>query len=48
MNTTYDYQYGLSYYDHISNELTEITAYYIGWTDKSELVDAFGLEPSKH
>ena len=48
MNATYDYQTGQPYYDRISNELTEITAYYIGWTDKSEVAEAFGMEPSKH
>ena len=48
MNSTYDYQTGQAYYDHISNELTEITAYYIGWTDKSDLAEEYGMEPSKH
>ena len=48
MNATYDIETGLPYYDKISNELTEITAYYIGWTDKSEVAEAFGLEPTKH
>ena len=48
MYVTYDYQTGLPYYDHISNELTEITAYYIGWTDKSEVAEEFGMDLSKH
>ena len=48
MYTTYDIDTGIPYYDKISNELTEITAYYIGWTDKSEVAEEFGMEPAKH
>lgn len=48
MNATYDIETGLPYYTKISNELTEITAYYIGWTDKSEVAEEFGLDPAKH
>lgn len=47
MMTTYDYRTQESYYDHISNELTDITAYYIGWTDTCSLVDEFGLQESQ-
>jgi len=32
----------------ITSELAEITAYYVGWTDKSSEVEQFGLGLSKH
>lgn len=48
MFTTYDAETLESYYDHISNELTDITAYYIGWTDTCEDVELFHLQPSQH
>ncbi|WP_026492472.1 hypothetical protein [Butyrivibrio sp. XPD2002] len=35
-------------YDRINNEVSELTAYYIGLTDSSELVTELGLEPSQH
>lgn len=48
MMTTYDVDTQESYFDHISNELTEITAYYIGWTDTCEEVDRFHLQHSQY
>ena len=48
MMTTYDVNTDESYYDHISNELTEITAYYIGWTDECEEVERFHLQKSQY
>ena len=48
MLTTYDVNTDEPYYDHISNELTEITAYYIGWTDHSKEAEDFGLQESQH
>ena len=48
MLTTYDVYTDEPYYDHISNELTEITAYYIGWTDHSKEAEEFGLQESQH
>lgn len=35
-------------YDRIKNEITDITAYYIGLTDHSDTVDEWGLEPSDY
>ena len=35
-------------YDRIVNEITEITAYYLGWTDSSETVTEWGFLPSEH
>ena len=48
MVTTYDVDTDEPYYDHISNELTEITAYYIGWTDSSKEAEEYGLQESQH
>lgn len=43
-----DVQTGESYRDRIVNEITEITAYYIGWTDSSETVDRWHFGRSEH
>ncbi len=36
------------HYDSIVNEITDITAYYIGLTDYSETVEEWGFEPGEH
>ena len=48
MYTVYNAESDEAEYDGISNELTDIDAYYIGWTDSSETVYEWGLEPSQH
>ena len=35
-------------YESVWQEMTEITAYYLGLTDHSEIVEQWGLEPSQH
>ncbi len=39
---------GSYYYDKITNPITEITAYYIGFTDHSDTADKWGLGKSEH
>ena len=47
MYTTYED--GWKYrYDTISNDISEITAYYIGWTDSCSDVKTYGLAKSQH
>ena len=48
MLTTCDADTEETYYDHISNEITEITAYHIGWTDHCKEAEIFGLQESQH
>lgn len=48
MFTVYDTTSGTFNYDQISNEFTEIDAYYVGLTDRSSEAEAWGLEPSQH
>ena len=48
MLITYDKDTQEPHYDHISNELSHITAYYIGWTDACPEVEEFHLQPSQH
>lgn len=48
MYTTYDSETWEPHYSYISNDITEITAYYIGWIDSSEDVDEWGLGESQH
>lgn len=48
METTYDVNTGDSYYDHISNELSDVTAYYIGWTDTCKDVTDYNLQQSHY
>lgn len=43
MYTTYEEITWIPIYDAITNEISELDAYYIGWTDHSELVDRFDL-----
>ena len=35
-------------YESVWQEMTEITAYYLGLTDHSDIVEQWGLEPSQH
>lgn len=43
------YEDGWKYrYDTITNEITEITAYYLGWTDSSSYVKEWKLGTSEH
>lgn len=48
MYTTYDAKSNKPYYDHISNEFTELDAYYVGLTDSSSVAQEWGLESSQH
>ena len=48
METTYDVNTGGSYYDHISNDLSDVTAYYIGWTDACQDVTDYNLQQSQY
>lgn len=48
MYTTFDAITQDCYYDKITNELTEIDAYYIGITDHSDVVDKWGFDASQH
>jgi hypothetical protein len=48
MYTVYNEKTGESEYDRISNRLTALDAYYIGWTDSCPLVKEWNLLPSQH
>lgn len=48
MFTTYDAVTSRPYYDHISNDFTELDAYYVGLTDYSAEANEWNLEPSQH
>lgn len=48
MLTTYDADTAETYYDRISNELTHLTAYFVGWTNECEEVEQFNLQPSQY
>lgn len=49
MRVTFDNEDGYTrYYDHISNELTDITLYYLGLVDYSETVEKWGFEKNQH
>lgn len=48
MYATFDNVTGENYYDHISNEFTELDAYYVGLTDACEEVKNWGLAPSQY
>lgn len=48
MYTCYDPIYGYLYYDVVVNEITDVTAYYLGWVDESALVAEWGLGESQH
>lgn len=48
MYTCSDIGTGEYLYDKVSNEVSGLTAYYIGLTDESKLVDELGLRESEH
>ena len=48
MRNCYGPTAGGSVYDSVKNEITDITAYYVGLTDYSETVQEWGFEPSQH
>ena len=48
MRVCEDPQTGYYNYEAINNEITDITAYYVGLTDSSETVDEWGFEQSQH
>ena len=48
MYTTFDANTQDPYYDKITNELTEIDAYYVGLTDSSSVVSEWGFDASQH
>ena len=48
MRTTYDASTGDYHYDSIVNDITDITAYYVGLTSQSDTVDEWGFGPSEH
>ena len=48
MRNCYDPNTGSPVYDSVKNEITDITAYYVGLTDYSETVQEWGFEPSQH
>ena len=43
MYTTYEAITWIPVYSAITNEISELDAYYIGWTDHSDLVDEYEL-----
>lgn len=48
MFTNYDAIYGYTYYDKISNDFTEVDAYYVGIVDSCDFVSEWNLRPSEH
>ena len=48
MRINHDLNIGDYVYDRITNEITDITAYYAGLTDYSETVDQWGFAKSQH
>lgn len=48
MRITWDPKTGNYLYHSIMQEITEITAYYVGLTDESETVTKWGFQPSQH
>ena len=48
MFTNYDRITGDSYYDRISNDFTDLDAYYCGIIDRPAEADEWGLSPSEH
>ena len=48
MRVTHDLKTGTYLQTSISQEITEITAYYTGLIDHSDIVDQWGFDPSQH
>ena len=48
MFVTFDCYTNELYYDHISNDFTDLDAYYVGLTDSNETVDEWGFYESEH
>jgi len=48
MFTTYDAKKDVPYYDKITNDFTEVDAYYVGLTDSCDFVNQWNLQPSQH
>lgn len=48
MFTCYDPYTGVCYYDKIVNEITDVSAYYLGWIDECDDVKEWGLGKSEH
>ncbi len=48
MFTTYDAKTETPYYDKISNDFTEVDAYYVGLVDSCDFVNEWNLKPSQH
>lgn len=48
MFTTYDAKYQTPYYDKITNDFTDVDAYYVGLIDSCDFVDEWGLGASQH
>ena len=48
VDADFDPDKGEADYESVWQEMTEITAYYLGLTDHSEIVEQWGLEPSQH
>lgn len=48
MFTTYDAKNGNPYFDRITNDFTDVDAYYVGLIDSCDFVDQWNLKPSQH
>lgn len=48
MYTTYDAKKDIPYYDKITNDFTEVDAYYVGIIDSCDFVSEWNLKPSQH
>ena len=48
MYSTYDPYTNTIPKDGVTNDFTDLTAYYVGWIDSADLVDEFGLGASQH
>jgi len=48
MFSTYDPYTNTIPKDKVTNDLTDLTAYYVGWIDEAPLVDEFGLGSGQH
>lgn len=48
MYSTYDPYTNTIPKDKVTNDFSDLTAYYVGWIDSADLVDEFGLGSSQH